>query len=302
MSRFLGPTLTILTGKVVHIRKDPINRRFCHNTGYGGSPLLEGPGANVGLATLSTLPSSVLTPSDVLALTSAGPEERCSASARGCGCASVTIPLLLSHVGSPHVGVQFNPVVYYLLLAVPQSAISRPTSMPPTCVRAVPTGSLVVDWSTWQEWQLVGLLSQVTNTPWGEDKVYDCTDALDSGAQFFTKQLHVSPFHTMDYRYHFTTSLRRGPVGDSLGRGAPGSTSTTLRWRMLHADTDREAFVACLRVSPAQHHLQSTWARLCLLLWHLPAHSAIVIVFIYAHAAALVTKIPFIPHPKYATA
>jgi DUF1365 family protein len=203
--------------------------------------------------------------------------------------------MLLSHVGSPHVGVQFNPVVYYLLVQVPRSALTLTGG---GCVRRTPTGTLDIDWTGWQAWQLVGLLSQVTNTPWGEDKVYDCTDALSTGAQYFSKQLHVSPFHTMDYRYHFTTSLRRGPIGAQVDAGA----ATTLRWRLLHTDpAATEAFVACLRFSPAPHHLASPWSRLLLLLWHLPAHSALVIVFIYAHAARLVTLVPFISHPKYAT-
>lgn len=59
--------------------------------------------------------------------------------------------------------------------------------------------------------QLAYLIIEVTNTPWGEKHHYVLENSSkESGPIYrfqFQKELHVSPFMSMDYTYHFTLKL-----------------------------------------------------------------------------------------------
>ncbi|WP_223787604.1 DUF1365 domain-containing protein [Marinicella meishanensis] len=68
----------------------------------------------------------------------------------------------------------------------------------------------------YEQQRLTHIVSEITNTPWGEKHLYwhDCRphDALSETHEFcFAKQFHISPFMAMDmhYRWRFTVSPER---------------------------------------------------------------------------------------------
>lgn len=135
--------------------------------------------------------------------------------------------------------------------------------------------------------QLLGAISEVHNTPWGERALYphDFRDQL--GAEELTarwqKEMHVSPFFTLDYAYtlHLTPPASRLCVRlaleDSGGK------------KPFYASLD-------LRALPlTQRNL--TWMTL-----RFPLMTFVIVIAIYWHALLLWLKgVKFVPHPKRVT-
>jgi hypothetical protein len=69
----------------------------------------------------------------------------------------------------------------------------------------------------YQDSQLIYIVSEINNTPWGEKHLYfhDCAMAKVSNAKYclfeFTKQFHISPFMpmTIDYSWKFSVSKEK---------------------------------------------------------------------------------------------
>ena len=126
--------------------------------------------------------------------------------------------------------------------------------------------------------ELVAIVAEVTNTPWGERHAYvlEAGEPIPRGG--FDKALHVSPFMPMDQRYTW-----RAP--------APGPT---LSVQIESTQDDRKAFDATLglkRRPLTRRSLAATTAR------H-PAATVRMLALIYGHAVALKLKgVPVQPHP-----
>jgi uncharacterized protein len=126
--------------------------------------------------------------------------------------------------------------------------------------------------------ELVAIVAEVTNTPWGERHAYvlEAGEPIPRGG--FDKALHVSPFMPMDQRYTW-----RAP--------APGPT---LSVQIESTQDDRKAFDATLglkRRPLTRRSLAATTAR------H-PAATMRTLALIYGHAVALKLKgVPVQPHP-----
>lgn len=118
---------------------------------------------------------------------------------------------------------------------------------------------------------LDAIVTEVTNTPWGESRAYVLPRSADgklSGE--FAKKLHVSPFFGMNQTYSW---LAREP-GDSL---------------FLHLENEEEGrrvFDATLRLE--HRPLDAPTVRR--ISWRYPAASRRMLVLIYAHAVALWVK------------
>ena len=116
--------------------------------------------------------------------------------------------------------------------------------------------------------QLLGLVAEVTNTPWGERHAY----ALPAGGGNVGKDLHVSPFMGMDHEYDVRASV-------------PGETAS------VHIESRRDgrlAFDATLNLK------RRPYSRRRLL-----GASLRTLVLIYSHAVALKLKgIPIHSHPR----
>ena len=126
--------------------------------------------------------------------------------------------------------------------------------------------------------ELVAIVAEVTNTPWGERHAYvlEAGEPIPRGG--FDKALHVSPFMPMNQRYTW-----RAP--------APGPT---LSVQIESTQDDRRAFDATLglkRRALTRRSLAATTAR------H-PAATMRMLALIYGHAVALKLKgVPVQPHP-----
>jgi uncharacterized protein len=116
--------------------------------------------------------------------------------------------------------------------------------------------------------ELLGLVAEVTNTPWGERHAY----ALPAGGGNVGKDLHVSPFMGMDHTYDVRASV-------------PGETAS------VHIESRRDgalAFDATLNLRRRPYSRR-----------RLHGASLRTLVLIYAHAVALKLKgVPVHPHPR----
>jgi uncharacterized protein len=116
--------------------------------------------------------------------------------------------------------------------------------------------------------QLLGLVAEVTNTPWGERHAY----ALPAGGGSVGKDLHVSPFMGMDHEYDVRASV-------------PGETAS------VHIESRRNgapAFDATLNLR------RRPYSRRRLL-----GASLRTLLLIYSHAVLLKLKgVPIHPHPR----
>jgi DUF1365 family protein len=116
--------------------------------------------------------------------------------------------------------------------------------------------------------ELLGLVAEVTNTPWGERHAY----ALPAGGGNVGKDLHVSPFMGMDHTYDVRASV-------------PGETAS------VHIESRRDgllAFDATLNLK------RRPYSRRRLL-----GASLRTLLLIYSHAVLLKLKgVPIHPHPR----
>ncbi|MCA9002901.1 MAG: DUF1365 domain-containing protein, partial [Planctomycetes bacterium] len=132
--------------------------------------------------------------------------------------------------------------------------------------------------------ELVAVLAEITNTPWGERHTYVLTpDAEAAGLPHhlrarFAKDFHVSPFHPMEQEYQWTLGVPGQYLGIAM-RNLEGSqrvfdASLTLR-RV-------ELTPANLRRSALRH----------------PVQPLVALLLIYLHALILwLKRVPFHPHP-----
>jgi DUF1365 family protein len=133
--------------------------------------------------------------------------------------------------------------------------------------------------------ELCAVVSQITNTPWGERHVY-VTDARTRTAtgyarSEFQKAFHVSPFMPMDQRYDWTF-------------GTPGPAVLV---HMRNLDAGREVFDATLSL---RHH-PLTSRVLAGTLIRYPVFSLLVLAAIYLHAGILwLKRVPHYIHPRAA--
>jgi uncharacterized protein len=128
--------------------------------------------------------------------------------------------------------------------------------------------------------RLEHVLAEVTNTPWGERHAYVLSAASDDDALTGNsdKELHVSPFMGMDYRYQWrvTPPAKRLEVHIESQQAGTRAFDATLCMRR------RELTRASLRVTAARY----------------PFATLRVLALIYAHAVRLKLKgVPVHPHP-----
>jgi hypothetical protein len=134
--------------------------------------------------------------------------------------------------------------------------------------------------------RLQAVLAEVTNTPWGERQSYALSDSIPGSRVLtgtFDKQLHVSPFMSMDHVY-----LARASV--------PGETLS------VHIANHRhgiEVFDATLNLRRAQ----LSRAEVARITARQPLASARVLALIYGHAIGLkLAGARYHPHPDPAPA
>jgi DUF1365 family protein len=116
--------------------------------------------------------------------------------------------------------------------------------------------------------ELLGLVAEVTNTPWGERHAY----ALPRGGGNVEKDLHVSPFMGMDHEYDVRASV-------------PGETAS------VHIASRRDgalAFDATLHLKRRPYSRRRLFGA-----------SLRTLALIYSHALLLKLKgVPIHPHPR----
>jgi DUF1365 family protein len=129
----------------------------------------------------------------------------------------------------------------------------------------------------------VGVVAEVTNTPWKERHSYPLALGRADGAFVteFDKQLHVSPFLDAGFRYHLRLADRDDRVALDLDLYRPGAVDPVLRTALRTR-----------RVTPTRRALWST-------LWRRPLSTYLVTARIHAQAARLARRrVPFVKHPK----
>jgi DUF1365 family protein len=119
------------------------------------------------------------------------------------------------------------------------------------------------------------LAAEVTNTPWGERRVYE----FEGRAGTASKALHVSPFLGMDHDY-------------SIHANVPGKHLT------VHIENKRDGERVFDATLSLERRLASDLRRLRL---RYPAQTLRVLALIYAHGALLALRgAPYHPHPQRA--
>jgi DUF1365 family protein len=127
--------------------------------------------------------------------------------------------------------------------------------------------------------QLVYLLAEITNTPWGEKHVYALSTEDGSGAFRFPKTFHVSPFQPMDMENRWQVSIDEKQVRITMN---------------LHREAHEE-FTATLnlrtRALSVREMLRGSW--------RFAFQSLLTLGRIYIQAARLfLNRVPFHAHPK----
>jgi DUF1365 family protein len=135
--------------------------------------------------------------------------------------------------------------------------------------------------------RLTSVVAEVTNTPWGERHLYvlDVGDADDGVIRTSTmKRLHVSPFLTMDYAYHF----RLVTPGRSLAMSITNRSTAAVQAKPVFDAT------AVFR------RRELTGSALAGVFCRYPLMTARVAAAIYWQAFLLWRKgAPYVPHPKH---
>jgi len=125
----------------------------------------------------------------------------------------------------------------------------------------------------------VAAVLEVTNTPWKERHRYPIELAADNGrlTSVFDKELHVSPFLGMKYRYVFSVLDRDDRVAVDIDVIDPdGTIAVHTALRTHRSPASHDALAASLRSTPLPTHRVSAG--------------------IHAHAARLWRKgVPFVP-------
>ena len=127
--------------------------------------------------------------------------------------------------------------------------------------------------------QLVYLLAEITNTPWGEKHVYALSTEDGSGAFRFPKSFHVSPFQPMDMENRWQVSIddKQVRITMNLYREAHQEFAATLNLRT--------------RVLSVREMLRGSW--------RFAFQSLLTLTRIYLQAARLfLNRVPFHAHPK----
>lgn len=132
--------------------------------------------------------------------------------------------------------------------------------------------------------QLVAVLAEVTNTPWGERHCYAVDLRRGDGPPpVLQKDLHVSPFMPMNHHYRWNLST----PGDRLTVG------------ITNLENDEPVFQAGL----ALRRKSITTGNLARVLARYPAMTARIAGNIYFQALRLWWKgVPFVPHPRKSAA
>ena len=143
---------------------------------------------------------------------------------------------------------------------------------------------------------LVGMVAEVTNTPWGERVLYPIPAG---GSKTAPKTMHVSPFMGMDYEYRFSFSDPKQALDP-----AASPLIVTIALHPAHQSGNASsppAFVAtmCLRPIAVEHTFRFLLHRIL----SSPPPAALTWLRIHLQAAFLYLykSIPFIAHPKYST-
>jgi DUF1365 family protein len=126
--------------------------------------------------------------------------------------------------------------------------------------------------------ELALILAEVTNTPWGESHVYVLQELLSVRKNIyrvrFKKELHVSPFLTMDYEYQMHVKLTENNI-------------------LIHVDSyqnNEKHFDATLSLEAQNNNLKGSW-------WY-PLMTLKVTLGIYWQAWRLFCKgVTFYAHP-----
>jgi DUF1365 family protein len=146
--------------------------------------------------------------------------------------------------------------------------------------------------------ELEAIVSEITNTPWGEKHSYvlDCRTTGASQAKpyefQFEKEFHVSPFMAMDfqYRWYFTSPVKAETFSKSL---------------TIHMENHSRS------ITPGVPYFDSTLSltrlewntqNLKKMLFAQPLMTAKTVLLIYLHAVILwIKRYPFFSHPSQST-
>ena len=141
--------------------------------------------------------------------------------------------------------------------------------------------TVFVVWDDGSQERPVGAVLEVTNTPWKERIRYPLALELSGGvlSSAFDKEMHVSPFLGMDYRYLLSIDDRDDAIALSVDvADSDGGIIVHTALRLDRRPATRRLLTRSLLTNPLPTHRVSSG--------------------IHAQATRLVAKrVPFVPHP-----